>query len=606
MLVRFWGTRGSVPKAGPHTIRYGGNTSCVEVRSDQGTLLVLDCGTGAHGLGQALTVNTGQPVRGHILITHTHWDHIQGVPFFDPLFYGGNVWDIYGPSGLGASVRDPLAGQMQHTYFPVTLEQLSATVHYHDLVEGSFEIGDIRITTRYLNHPALTLGYRLEADGVVVVYATDHEPHARPLASGSGAITGEDRQHAIFLADADLVIHDAQYTAGEYAAKVGWGHSTTEYVVAVAGSVNVRQLALFHHDPLRDDDAVDRLVTDARRRADAAGARMDLFGAAEGQVIKLGRPTSKPKSPSDANVSAIAGTPHALLDQAVLIAVRDEVSAETLSDVVRADGLRLLVARDGDSFLHLARSEQPSLLILDHNLPGSDALELCRSIRHEHGPYGSDVPIVVVAGEDRHMSDPRASDAGVTDWLITPFSVTYARARIRAWLLRSACRWTRPPLPRDEPQRLGALHRLGLLDTEPEERFDRLTRLAAGMFKVPIALVSLVDEDRQWFKSCFGLNANETSREVAICAHAIVCDDMLVVPDTLLDGRFAENPLVTGDPHIRFYAGVPLSVAGGHRIGTLCLIDHRPRELDHAARRLLRDLATLVEEELARGAGGSG
>src|SRR5713226_7505898 len=163
MRVRFWGTRGSIPKPGPRTVRYGGNTSCVEVRSSNGTLVVLDCGTGAHDLGQALLAE-GPPAHGHLLITHTHWDHIQGIPFFAPLFVRGTEWDVYAPRGFGQSLDETLAGEMQYTYFPVTLDAMGATIRFHELVEGVFAIDDIRVTARYLNHPALTLGYRLEAD----------------------------------------------------------------------------------------------------------------------------------------------------------------------------------------------------------------------------------------------------------------------------------------------------------------------------------------------------------------------------------------------------------------------------------------------------------
>jgi phosphoribosyl 1,2-cyclic phosphodiesterase len=170
MRVRFWGTRGSIPKPGPSTVRYGGNTSCVEVRSASGTLVVLDCGTGALALGADLMQRGEGPLRGHLLISHTHWDHIQGLPFFAPLFVPGNEWDIYAPHGFLQSVRETLAGQMQHTYFPVDLAQLGATIRYHNLTEGVFTVGDITVSSRYLNHPALTLGYRLEADGVTVAY----------------------------------------------------------------------------------------------------------------------------------------------------------------------------------------------------------------------------------------------------------------------------------------------------------------------------------------------------------------------------------------------------------------------------------------------------
>src|SRR5256885_2792126 len=212
MFVRFWGTRGSIPKPGPSTLRYGGNTSCVEVRSAAGTIAMLDCGTGAVSFGAELMQNGRRPLRGNLLISHTHWDHIQGLPFFAPLFVPGNEWDIYGPKGLGQSLREALAGQMQYTYFPVPLDQCGAKIRYHDLVEGTFDIDDIKVSTQYLNHPALTLGYRLEADGVAVVYACDHEPYSGMAATGHGEITGQDLRHAEFVSGADLLIHDAQYT----------------------------------------------------------------------------------------------------------------------------------------------------------------------------------------------------------------------------------------------------------------------------------------------------------------------------------------------------------------------------------------------------------
>lgn len=156
-----------------------------------------------------------------------------------------------------------------------------------------------------------------------------------------------------------------------------------------------------------------------------------------------------------------------------------------------------------------------------------------------------------------------------------------------------------PDLPPDESQRVATLRALNVLDTSPEERFDRLTRLAKRLFGVPIALVSLVDSDRQWFKSCVGLDVTETPRNISFCGHAILHDDILTVPDTLSDPRFCDNPLVTGDPGIRFYAGCPLQVANGSRLGTLCLIDREPRSFDEDDRKLLHDLAQMAEQELA-------
>jgi phosphoribosyl 1,2-cyclic phosphodiesterase/CheY-like chemotaxis protein len=599
MRVRFWGTRGSISKPGPQTLRYGGNTSCVEVRTAAGTLIVLDCGTGAHGLGRALLEDGTGPPRGHLLISHTHWDHIQGLPFFDPFFVEGGEWDVYGPRGLGGSVLDILAGQMQYTYFPISLDQFAADVHYHDLVEGALEIGDVRITSRYLNHPALTLGYRLEADGVVLVYATDHEPHAR-----QGALTDEaprspeDERHLRFLEDADLVIHDAQYTADEYPAHLGWGHSPIEFAVDTASAAGAHRLALFHHDPLRTDAALDGIVEQAQERAARAAGRLDVLAAAEGRHLDLesrGRTRRRREPAQMAAATEPAAEP---LARAVLVAVRDPESAAALAEAVRADGLRLLVAEDAETLLRVVASERPSVVILERELGGRDALDLCRSLRSPDRPSPSDPVLVVLAQPGENVDADTSAQAGVTDWLVAPVRTAYARTRLRCWLLRTACRWIAAPRPQDEEKRVRALHSLGVLDTEPEERFDRHTRIAAALFDTPIALVSLIDVERQWFKSRHGLDASETPREMAFCAHAILGDDVLLISDALKDSRFADNPLVTGPPFVRFYAGVPLHVADGNRVGTLCVIDHRPRYHDEKRLDLLRDVAKLVEREL--------
>ena len=287
MRVQFWGTRGSIAKPGRSTVRYGGNTPCVQVTSAAGTVVILDCGTGVHDLGQMLVKNRERPLRGSILISHTHWDHIQGFPFFAPLFVPDSEWDIYAPRGLGQSLRETLAAQMHRTYFPIPLEQFAANVRYHDIAEGSFNIADIRVTTHYLNHPAVTLGYRLEADGVSLVYACDHEPFSQQWAAIPGAMTAQDREHIEFLTGADLVIHDAQYTAAEYPKKIGWGHSTMEYAIEVSRLAGAKMLALTHHDPLRDDDEMDRIVGNIRSDPKRKASAMKIFAAADGQVLEL-------------------------------------------------------------------------------------------------------------------------------------------------------------------------------------------------------------------------------------------------------------------------------------------------------------------------------
>lgn len=577
-------------------LRYGGNTSCVQVTSPGGTQVIIDCGTGAHDLGQYLQAgNAGSPPRGHILISHTHWDHIQGFPFFAPLFVRGAHWDIYGPAGLGQSLRETLAGQMQYSYFPVTLDELGASIRFHDLAEGTLEIDDIRIRTRYLNHPALTLGYRLEMGNVSVVYACDHEPFSH-VPGANPTLHEDDRLHAEFLAGADLVIHDAQFTAAEYPAKKGWGHSPVEFVTETGRLAGVKRLAFTHHDPLRTDEAIDQIVETVREDLKRRGSDMEVFGAADGQIIEL--QSSSPRRDGAGGSAKTADAP-AIKDSLVILGVADAGLAVTLAEAAAAEGVRVVHVSDGASTLKLARSSQPSLLLVEDELPDIDGLSVCRSLRMDGDRRLSDVPVVIVGSQEETRE---GMSAGATGWLTKPFSTQYARAQIQAWLMRSACRWMRAPLPSDEQDRLAALHSLAILDSPPEERFDRITRIAAALADVPIATVSLIDAERQWFKSCIGLNARETSREVAFCAHVVVNRKPVIVPDTLLDDRFADSPIVTGGPRIRFYAGFPVFHQDGSCMGTLCLIDTRPRQFPEGAIQRFADLAGMVEQELNAGA----
>jgi GAF domain-containing protein len=239
--------------------------------------------------------------------------------------------------------------------------------------------------------------------------------------------------------------------------------------------------------------------------------------------------------------------------------------------------------------------KQPSLIVLEQKAGSPDPLDICMKIRTLQG--ARDVPVIVVADAEDCQG---GIAAGVTDWLIRPFSSAYARTRLRAWLLRTSARWVQAPLPPDEEQRIATLHRLGILDTPEEQRFDRLTRLAAGILRVPVALVSLVDRERQWFKSAHGVEVRQTPRESSFCAHAVAARELLVVPDALADNRFADNPQVSGSTRVRFYAGCPLFVDQSC-IGTLCVLDVRPRQLSLEQLGLLKDVASLVEHELQQG-----
>jgi len=294
--VRFWGTRGSIAAPGRSTVRYGGNTSCVEVRTDSGELLILDSGTGIRELGRSLIDTANGPIRGHILLSHTHWDHIQGFPFFWPAFVPGNEFTIYAARDLDRDLEGVLAGQMEYTYFPVRLGDMRAAVRFSNLGEGQVLVGDIPVDVQYLNHTNLTLGYRVHADGKVLVYATDTEPHDKRVRSLDGLkradgtawpAHAEDQRFVEFIRDADMVIHDAQYTAEEFPEKVGWGHSAVEHAVDFAVAGHVKCLVLYHHDPTRTDRAVDALVRRARRRAAAQGASLEIVAAAEGQTMTV-------------------------------------------------------------------------------------------------------------------------------------------------------------------------------------------------------------------------------------------------------------------------------------------------------------------------------
>jgi CheY-like chemotaxis protein len=346
-------------------------------------------------------------------------------------------------------LREALAGQMQYAYFPVPLDQCGAKIRYHDLIEGTFDIDDIKVSTHYLNHPALTLGYRF-ADGVALVYACDHEPHSRVLATGHGEITGEDLRHAEFVNRADLLIHDAQYTAEEYPAKVGWGHSSVEYAVKLGQFAQVKRVALTHHDPLRDDDAIDRLVTNVRARLRKKASSLDVFAAVEGQIVEI---APCPAKGSERRVGAFqADMPIEPVptEWSVLLGIADTKMASALSRTIRADGIRAKFFSDVDEARTLIAKDRPSLAILEHDPPRIDGMEMCRAIRQQENDREGQLPVVMVAALEDQAS---GAAAGVTDWLIKPFTGAYARTKIRAWVLRTACQCIRTGVAADERRR---------------------------------------------------------------------------------------------------------------------------------------------------------
>ena len=244
----------------------------------------------------------------------------------------------------------------------------------------------------------------------------------------------------------------------------------------------------------------------------------------------------------------------------------------------------------------LVADQRPGAVLIEA-LDDDGGFDLVAAIRSLDGPYGNDVPVIMVGPSEARWR-PDAIETGITEWLVWPSSSSYVRTKLQAWHLRRSARWQRAEPTADEDTRLAALHALGVLDTAAEDRFDRLTREIAEALDVPVALVSLVDRDRQWFKSRFGTDIVETPRDTSICAHAIHGGDILEVPDALADDRFADNPIVRGEPRIRFYAGMPLRLSDGSAVGTLCVVDHRPRQLNDAQLAELRRVGRMVTAEL--------
>jgi CheY-like chemotaxis protein/phosphoribosyl 1,2-cyclic phosphodiesterase len=418
-------------------VRYGGNTSCVEVQTDDGTLIILDCGTGARKLGVELA-RTGAN-QAHILIGHTHTDHIQGLPFFVPAFPPGSHVTIYGPPGIDRSFPRAVTGLMEYAYFPVPITDLPAELDFQELGEEKFAVGGVTVQTLYLNHTAPCLGYRIETGGVALAYATDHEPHSETLwrsdrarrdYSPGAMLHASDARHAEFLHDADLVVHDAQYLASEYSQKVRWGHSTVEYAVDVAIAAGAKRLALFHHDPSRTDKAVDRVLADATERGSAAGSSIEILAAAEGMELLLlehGRSRVTDRGP----LSPLMPT-----RPRILVAEDDDGVAETLKSILEDDGYEVRRTKDGLQTLELISQMPFDLLLLDLEMPGMNGFDVCRAVRSNKRL--DPLPILMLTVRSDPSDIVAGFDAGVTDYMTKPFSEAQLRARARSWLTRSS------------------------------------------------------------------------------------------------------------------------------------------------------------------------
>ena len=287
LRVRFRGVRGSTPSPGSHTARYGGNTACVELRAGE-EILILDAGSGIRQLGADLIGEFGdkRAIEATLLISHTHWDHIQGLPFFAPAFSSNNAIRVLGANGMRATIECALRNQMQPIHFPVGLEHMTGLTGIEELAAKGETIGTFVVTQIALNHPGGCAGFRIEAGGVAVAYLPDHEPFESLCLPGRRRAARLEAEAVIdFVRGVDLLILDTQYTETEYPGRIGWGHGCLSDSVALAMNAGVQQLALFHHEPSHDDTEIEAMVERARYLARTSKLR--VIAASEEQALEF-------------------------------------------------------------------------------------------------------------------------------------------------------------------------------------------------------------------------------------------------------------------------------------------------------------------------------
>ena len=256
MRLKFWGTRGSIPTPQPEAMKYGGETPCLEVWTDDDQLIILDGGTGIRRCGLNLMKSRPDITGGSIFLSHLHWDHIQGLPFFPPLYHPKYTFTIYGPIRIDQDLEHRLGKQMSELFFPVTLEQVQDNIRFEGIVEDPVQLGDVKVIPRYLNHPEGVFGYRVEEGDKSIVYAPDVEQPPNE------AISDDIR---LLVQGVDVLVFDSMYTPEEYDSHKGWGHSTWETACEIAIELNVKKLVLFHHEPNHSDDFIDEVVEKARK-----------------------------------------------------------------------------------------------------------------------------------------------------------------------------------------------------------------------------------------------------------------------------------------------------------------------------------------------------
>jgi phosphoribosyl 1,2-cyclic phosphodiesterase/ActR/RegA family two-component response regulator len=282
MVVNFYGVRGTLPVPGPNSLRYGGNTNCVTIQIAQKHFLIFDAGTGIKVLSDTLLKENSLPIKANLFITHPHYDHINGIPFFVPLYLKGNHFDIYGPNQGDLSIESLLNNQMENVYFPVTMKEFIADLNFHNLTEENFQIDDLRVQTILLNHPGRCIGYRIDYQNKSFCYVTDNELYLENSPHYS--------QHEVdrlirFIKEADLLLVDATYSDEEYAKKIGWGHSCVSRVVDIADKANVKLMGLYHHDLNEFDNDIDNKLKHAQELLQKRNSKTKCIAPAEGSSI---------------------------------------------------------------------------------------------------------------------------------------------------------------------------------------------------------------------------------------------------------------------------------------------------------------------------------
>lgn len=300
MKLTFWGVRGSIPTPGKHTVRYGGNTPCLELRLDGDKLIIFDAGTGIRSFGDYL-INSGESVKAHLFISHPHWDHIQGFPFFKPAFIPGNELTIVGTERSEKSLSEIISEQMNRIYFPVQLHDLKAKIKFVPVLEeGEMNVYDAKVKMIYVNHPGFALGYRVEHKGKSVVYISDNEPFDKGSANSMSNVEpkvkdkfmnshgGDPNQRVFdFCRGTDVLIHDTTYTPEEYIDRVGWGHSDYLFSLRLAAEANIRRLYIFHHDQNHSDDKVDDILKKCKKEIRSRGYKFECEAAVENTTILI-------------------------------------------------------------------------------------------------------------------------------------------------------------------------------------------------------------------------------------------------------------------------------------------------------------------------------